>query len=98
MRKKHLKIIELLDTIRAKYASLGDEWEAWLLDNRVLQTCNLLKGETVYYYYHEDKDRILYRGKLEKVVQRIIYVNENGLDVGKVFIYHPLIFSEIVLK
>jgi len=96
MRKEHLKIIELLDVISDKYAKTEDEWESWVMDNRVLEACNLLKGETVYYRDFEDGPLI--KGKIDRVVERMIVINGVNLDVHRVFIYHPLIFSEIMFK
>lgn len=99
MRGNQLRILDLLKVIEEKYEKTF-YWER--LDTLVLAFCQLIVGETIHFVYMkieslEDSDQLM-QGKLEKVEADGLIIDGTKHMIDKIYIYHPFIFSQLILK
>lgn len=99
MRKNQLKILDLLKAIEEKYEKTF-YWER--LDTLVLAFCQLIVGETIHFVYMkieslDDSDQLMH-GKLEKVEADGLIIDGTKHMIDKIYVYHPFIFSQLILK
>lgn len=99
MRGNQLRILDLLKAIEEKYERTW-YWER--LDTLVLAFCQLIIGETVHFVYIkignlDDSDKLI-QGKLEKVEEDGLIIDGTKHMIDKIYIYHPFIFSQLILK